>query len=193
MDIRRAGMGLALLLILANAWKWWPSVDAQLRGRDVSEGRLFSVEDFQVHGLTMENPSKSERDLFHVGKSRSGASLNAAGLDRRTVTEARSSKVHEGLAKSGRPDATTLSAHEADKGRTQIEQIKCIGVLFRENSKPEAYVVLGEQHYILRPGDVLEGEFEVKKITLEAVYLKDRQTGVISSVPVDGKEGVINE
>lgn len=184
MDIRRVGVGLALLLILANVWKWWPSVDAQLRGQDTPGGRLFGVEDFQVHGFTMETPSKSERDLFHIGNSRSGANESAAGMGERKITAVRSGQSHKWLA---------AQESAADAGLTRIGQIRCIGVLFRENDKPEAYVVHGDHRYILRPGDVLEGQFEVEKITIEAVYFKDRQTGVTGSVQVDGKEGIINE
>lgn len=185
MDIRRIGVGFVLLLlILGNAWKWLPSMKARLNDQDMSGSRLFSVEDFQVHGLTVDSRSKSERDLFRMGKSGSAANESSAGPGGRKISAARSKAV----AVVVQPVVPTLSPEElaAIASRTQLAQIKCIGVLFQENKTPEAYMVRGDQRYIVRTGDVIGGQFEVEKITIEAVYLKDRQTGVTGTVPVDG-------
>ena len=176
MNIRIAIVGLIVLLLLANIWKWWPALDARLSGQDRSDSRLFTVEDFQVHGLTVDIPSKSWRDLFHLGQGGREADGNATNLG--------SSK---GALKQSSSAMLTPQQMTDQVSRNQIEQIKCIGVLFKENKKPEAYMVRGEQHYTMLPGDVLDGQFEVEKITIDAVYFKDRQTGVRASVPVNGK------
>ena len=170
-----------MLLILANVWKWWSSADKHLRDQDAPQARLFSVEDFQVHGLTVEHQSKSERDLFRLGKSDPAANEGLAG---KKIAASRSKPVAvvvQPVVIPPTPEELAVAA-----SRTQLAQIKCIGVLFQENKKPEAYMLLGNQPYVVRPGDVIGGQFEVEKITVEAVFLKDRQTGVTGTVPVDG-------
>ena len=187
MNIRRIGFGFVLLLILANAWKWLPSMNARLKGQDMSDSSQFHVEDFQVHGLTMEPQSKSGRDIFHLGE-------NEADVDKKKIAAAHQRPANK-VAAVVQPVVATPSPQELAEAasRTQLAQIKCIGVLFQENKKPEAYMVRGDQRYIVRPGDVIGEQFEVEKITIEAVYLKDHQTGVSGTVPVDGKEGSINK
>ena len=184
-----------LLLILANVWKWWPSVGAHLRGQDMPESRLLSAEDFQVHGLTMGHPANSGRDIFHLGNRDSGAQEGLAGLEGQMISTENPSPSRKRPASSRQASAEPFASQElaAGIGQAPNGQIKCIGVLFQKNKEPEAYVVRGEQHYILRPGDVLDGQFVVEKITINAVYFKDRQTGETGLVPVDGKEGSVNE
>jgi hypothetical protein len=195
MNMRRAGVGLISLLLLANGWKWWPAVDAHLHGQDIPGKRLFTVEDFQVHGLTVEFPSKSGRDLFHLGQGGRDANENSFGLDRGNVADARSGQIYRANAVFKKSSAAVLTSQQVaeESSRNQIGQIKCIGVMFQENKKPEAYMVRGEQRYIMRRGDVMDGQFEVEKITIEAVYFKDLRTGVTGSVPVNGNEGIINK
>lgn len=182
MDIRRIGIGLLLLLILANVWKWWPTVGARLYNLEVSKNRTFTVEDFQVHGLTATIPSGMERDLFNKGASRRIENEGSLGGQRTAMASARQHAPAPAVP-------ILVQGSTAHVGLKQIEQVKCIGVLFQQDKQPEAYLVHGEQHYIVRPGDVLEGRFEVEKIMIDAVYFKDRQTGLTGSVPVDGKEG----
>ena len=193
MNVRKISLGIVLLLILANAWKWLPSMNVSKSDREMSGSRMFSAEDFQVHGLTMDTQFKSGRDLFHLGKSSAGENDDTDGSAARKNSAARSSSSSK--AAVVQPAAPILSPEElaAAESRTQLAQIKCIGILFQENKQPEAYIVRGDQRYIVRPGDVLGDQFEVEKITIEAVYFRDRQTGVTGTVPVDGKEGTISK
>ena len=188
--IRRAGAGLVLLLILVNVWKWWPSMSARLASEDTSGSRLFSVEDFKVYGSSAAPQSKPERDLFRLGGSGAGMTENAGGQDGQMNPKERP-RPPQAVAVIVPPAPPPPSPEElaAAASRAMIAQIKCIGVLFQENKKPEAYLVRGDQHFILRPGEVFGEQLEVEKITLEAIHFKDRQTGVTGVVPVDGKEG----
>ena len=141
--------------------------------------------DFQVHGLSLELQSKSVRDLFHQGKS-------VSGPDGQKATASRAARKAVAVVQ---PVVPTLSPEElaAMASRTELGQIKCIGVLFQQNKKPEAYMVRGDQRYVVRPGDLIGAKFVVEKITIDAVFLKDRQTGVMGTVPVDGKEGSVTQ
>ena len=174
-----------LLLVLVNAWKWWPSMNAGVNGRDASGGREFSVADFQVHGLTSDQQSKSVRDLFRKGNS-------APGTDEQKAAASRAARKAVAVVQ---PVVPTLTPEELAvmASRTELGQIKCIGVLFQQNKKPEAYMVRGDQRYVVRPGDLVGAQFVVEKISIDAVFLKDRQTGVTGTVPVDGKEGRVTQ
>lgn len=187
--IRRIGIGLILLLILANVWKWWSSADKLLRNQDTPQGRLFSVEDFQVHGLTVEHQSKSERDLFRLGTDTGNVAANESSAGTKILAaRPKVAVVVQPVVVPPTPEELAVAA-----SRAQLAQIKCIGVLFQENKKPEAYMLQGNQPYVVRTGDMIGQQFVVEKITIEAVYLKDPQTGVTATVPVDGREGSITK
>ncbi len=183
MRIKKIGLVLIVLLILVNVWKWWSAAEARLRGQDTPQAKLFSVEDFQVHGLTLESQGKAERDLFRPGKGASDAATNETGLAGKRIAAARAKPVAVAQPVVIPPTPQELAVMAS---RTQLAQLKCIGVLFQENKPPEAYMLMGDQPYVVRPGDVIGQQFVVEKITIEAVYVKDRQTGVTGTVPVDG-------
>jgi hypothetical protein len=171
---RRYGIlvAVAALLLVLNAWRW--NAPPAKRGTITARAAAaFRAEDFQLRvGLAMAEPARAARNIFQP-RLPPPPPLKVAPV-----------KVVEAPPPGPPPKTAGELAEEA--ARAEIGQIKLIGVVFR-GEKGQAYLVKGEQAYLVHTGEKVGDRFEVEAIRPDGIQLKDPATRVSGQIPVSGK------
>lgn len=161
-------LSIVLLLVAANIGYWWPHAAEIPRMEPPSAARHFQVEDFSLK--------------IPVGGDDSYA------RPRRDLFQPKVAVVQPSIKKTSSPTPPPKTAEqlEEESARTELAQIKLVGVVFR-GDKGQAYLVRGDEAYMVFAGDKVGSRFTVETITTDAVELKDPATNVSGKIPVSGK------
>ncbi len=88
-------------------------------------------------------------------------------------------------APPGPPPKTPEQLAE-EAARAELGQFKLVGVVFRRD-KGQAFLVKGEQLYMVHAGEKVGERFRVEAIRADGVQLNDPATRVNGQIPVSGK------
>lgn len=161
---------LVALLLGANIWYWWtPAATGVKREPRVVGQEEYRNEDFRLRlGMAVdETAGRVQRDLFHP----------KVEVVKKPVAVA---------AKPPEPPAKTPEELAQESARAELAQYKLVGVVFR-NGKGQAFIVRGDQVYLVLPGEKVGERFTVEKIAADDVELRDPATNVSGKIPVSGK------
>lgn len=158
---------LVAVTLCLNVWYWWPASPA--RAKDAG--------------------ARTERwtpDMLRV-KAAGDGEMSAAV--RRDLFQPRLAPVKAApppvAAPAGPPPKTPEQlAEEAARG--ELAQIKLVGIVFR-GDKGEAFVVKGDQAYVVQRGGKVGERFTVDAITADGISLNDPATKVSGRISVSGK------
>jgi Tfp pilus assembly protein PilP len=84
------------------------------------------------------------------------------------------------------PPPKTPEQLEEEAARAELTQIKLVGVVFR-GDKGQAFLVKGDQTYMVSVGEKVGDRFTVDAVTSDSVQLKDPRTSVSGQIPISGK------
>ena len=161
------GLGSIAALVAANVWYWWPAKSAAPTAVAADNlSQEFRLGDFQMKVIEPGVNAPMKRDLFYpkyVPPPPKPAFKPPPGPPPKTPEEL---------------------AREAAKA--ELEQFKCMGILFRDG-KGQAYLVKADQVFIAQLGEKVGNRFIVDKISSDAVVLWDPQTKVSAEISVSGK------
>jgi hypothetical protein len=165
-------LGLAvLLLVVLNIWQWKPPGGPE-RDRASASAVGFRADDFQLKvGSASAESQRSGRNLFQPW--------------RRPLPPPQAKKIEPPPAPPGPPPKTVEQLAE-EAARAELGQIKLVGVVFRRD-KGQAFLVKGEQLYMVHTGEKVGERFQVEAIRADSVQLKDPATRVNGQIPVSGK------
>jgi hypothetical protein len=160
----------SLLLVLANVWRWWPeggsrATPALARTVDsVADGEsVFGELRFRVSANTDALPPV-RRDLFLPN-------LPPPPKPKKPV--------------NAEPPPKTAEQIAEDEARTELAQLKLIGVLWRENER-EAFVSSRGQYLVVRHGSRVGEHFVVEEISAESLSVRDPATNVAGRLALSG-------
>lgn len=160
-------LGAAVLLLAALNFLQWKSPDGVSRDRSSARPGTFRAEDFQLKaGFATAEAVKANRNLFQL-------KLPPAP------------PVKKITAPPGPPPKTPEQLAE-EAARAELGQIKLVGVVFR-GEKGQAFLVKGDQLYMVQSGEKVGERFQVEVIRPDSVQLKDPATQVSGQIPVSGK------
>lgn len=155
-----------LLLAVLNLWQW-KSPEGPGEGRVSAVPHTFRVEDFQLKlGLAANDAARASRNLFQPWVP------PAPPVKKVEAPPAPPPKTPEQLAE--------------EAARAELGQIKLVGVVFR-GEKGQAFMVKGDQLYMVQTGEKVGERFQVETIRADGVQLKDPATQVSGQIPVSGK------
>jgi hypothetical protein len=156
-----------------NAWRWAGSTPDAQQQRNGASTPGISAADFRlkVGAATTSEPPSGARDLF------------APKLALPTL-RAKVAALPAGLPAA--PPAKTPQELAEEAARAEIGQIKLVGVVFRDG-KGQAFLVKGEQVFMVQAGARVGERFRVEAISADNVELRDPATHVAGQIPVSGK------
>lgn len=168
---RRQTVFLAIILLLAglNIWHWWPRAGEIPRMEAAASARHFTTEDFALKmppGIEGKH-ARPRRDLFRP----------KTVVMRPVPKKANNPSV---------PPPKTPEQLEEEAARAELAQIRLVGVVFR-GDKGQAYLVRGDEAYMVFAGDKVGSRFTVEAIVADAVELRDPATNVGGKIPISGK------
>jgi Tfp pilus assembly protein PilP len=85
------------------------------------------------------------------------------------------------------PPPKTPEEIAEEAARAELGQLRLVGVVFR-GEKGQAFLVKGDQLYMVQTGGRVGDRFQVESIRPESIQLKDPATRVTGSIPVSGKK-----
>lgn len=162
-------LSIILLLLSVNIWYWWPGAGEIHRMETSSGVGHYQIEDFALKlppGVD-DKVTRPRRDLF----------------------QPKATAIQPILKKASSPSAPppkTPEQLEEEAAHAELAQIKLLGVVFR-GDKGQAYLVRGDEAYLVFAGDRVGSRFTVETITTETVQLRDPATNVSGKIPVSGK------
>jgi hypothetical protein len=172
MKSRYLFLGVAvLLLVLLNLWQWKSPGGI---GRDRSSAPPGGVrpDDFQLRvGFATAESARASRNLFQPWRP---------PLPPPPV------KMVEAPPPPPGPPPKTPEQLAEEAARAELGQIKLVGVVFRRD-KGQAFLVKGEQLYMVQAGEKVGERFRVEAIRADSVQLNDPATRVNGQIPVSGK------
>lgn len=166
-------LGVAILLLgVLNLWQWKSPGNAGRERSSVPAGG-FRPDDFQLKvGFATAESAHTRRNLFQ--------SL----LPHRPPVAAK--KVEAKVEPPPGPPPKTPEQLAEEAARAELGQIKLVGVVFR-GEKGQAFLVKGEQLYMVHTGGKVGERFQVEAIRPDSIQLKDPATRVNGQIPVSGK------
>jgi len=173
MKHRYLWLAIAILLLgVLNLWQWkTPASAARERGRTIAGA--VRPDDFQLKvGLAAPESASSARNLFQPR-------LPAPVAPVRKKPELK-------VEAPPPPPAKTPEQLAEEAARAELGQIKLVGVVFR-GEKGQAFLVKGDQVYMVNTGGKVGERFEVEAIRADSIQLKDPATRVNGQIPVSGK------
>lgn len=157
----------ALLLALLNVWQWRRAPDSD--GPTASARPMLRAQDFRLKtASTPLESSRRGRDLFHR---------------RLPVARAAIKKVEPAPPP---PPQKTPEELAREAARAELGQIKLVGVVFR-GQQGEAFVVVRDQLYTVRPGEKIGARFEVEALSQDSMRVQDPLTRVGGQIAVSGR------
>jgi len=165
-------LGVAVLLLgLLNLWQWKSPGDT---GRDRSSAPpgVYRSDDFQLKvGFATAESVRTNRNLFQPWRPpRPPAPIK---------------KVEAPPPPAGPPPKTPEELAE-EAARAELGQIKLVGVVFRRD-KWQAFLVKGEQLFMVHAGEKVGDRFRVEAIRSDSVQLNDPASHVNGQIQVSGK------
>jgi hypothetical protein len=173
MKHRYLWLAIAILMLgVLNLWQWKaPAGATRERGRAIAGA--VRPDDLQLKvGLAAADSARTSRNLFQPR-------LPAP------VAPARK-KVEPKVEAPPPPPAKTPEQLAEEAARAELGQIKLVGVVFR-GEKGQAFLVKGDQVYMVNTGGKVGERFEVEAIRPDSIQLKDPATRVNGQIPVSGK------
>lgn len=83
------------------------------------------------------------------------------------------------------PPPKTPEELEAEAARAELTTIKLVGVVFKEG-KAQAFLVKGDQVFLVFAGDKVANRFTVESITADSAMLVDNKTAVSGRLSISG-------
>jgi hypothetical protein len=161
------------VLAALNVWHWSAGKSSP-RERTASGGSAFGPADFRLKvGVASIAAGVAARDIFQPK------------LPPPPPPPAPLKQVE---VKVEPPPAPVKTAQELaeEAARAEIGQIKLVGVAFR-GGQAQAYLVKGEQAYLVQTGAKVGDRFRVEAISADGIQLLDPSTQVGGRIPVSGK------
>jgi hypothetical protein len=169
MNRRYALLALVAATLGLNVWYWWPAHEGARVGERRAAER-WTPESLHVRvAVDAATPPALKRDLFQPRMALVKAPPRPAAPP----------------APAGPPPKTPEQIAE-DAARAELAQIKLVGIVFRGEAG-EAFLVKGDQVYIVRNGQKVGERFAVESVSADAVALKDPSTRVSGKLSVSGK------
>lgn len=174
MNRRRALLaGAVLALAVLNLWHWSAPGGGQAQRAAAAAANAFGAKDFELRaGALAPAAPSSARNLFQPRQAPAPAPVK--------VVEAPPPP-----APSGPPPKTAEQVAE-EAARDELRQIRLVGVVFREG-KGQAFLVKGDQVYLVHTGGAVGERFRVESIAPEGIQLSDPASRVQGQLPVMGK------
>jgi len=165
-------LGVAVLLLAGlNVWQWG-SPGGVRRDRSSIPTDGFRPEDFQLKvGFATAESARAGRNLFQPW---------------RPPAPPPAKKIEAPPPPPPGPPPKTPEQVAEEAARAELGQIKLVGVVFRRD-KGQAFLVKGEQLYMVHTGEKVGERFLVEAIRADGVQLKDPGTRVNGQIPVSGK------
>lgn len=165
-------LGLAVLVLAGLNVLQWAFTEGKSAGPAGAAARGFSPEDFRLKtGLALAARDRSGRDLFRP-------KLPPAPPQPKVVQAPPEPP-------PGPPPKTPEQLAE-EAAREELRQLKVVGVVFR-GGKGQAYVVKGDQAFLVHTGEKVGERFRVEAIAPEGIQLVDPASRVNGQIPVSGK------
>jgi Tfp pilus assembly protein PilP len=168
MNRRYLLLAVVAAALCLNLWYWWPASPlASVDKRSTGEG--WSLDTLRVNvAIEVEKSAPSRRDLFQP------RIIIAKAPPPKAVTPP-----------PGPPPKTPEEMAE-EAARAELAQIKLVGIVFRGEAG-EAFLVKGDQVFIVRSGQKVGERFAVESVGADTVSLKDPSTRVSGKLSVSGK------
>ena len=164
--------GAVLALAVLNLWHWGAPGGGKAQRAASAAAGAFGAKDFELRaGAVAAAGPQSSRNLFQPRQAPAPAPVK--------VVEA------PPPAPSGPPPKTAEQVAE-EAARDELRQIRLVGVVFREG-KGQAFLVKGDQVYLVHTGGTVGERFRVESIAPEGIQLSDPASRVQGQLPVMGK------
>ncbi|MFL6622144.1 MAG: hypothetical protein ACJ8NR_05955 [Sulfurifustis sp.] len=160
-------LALVAAMLSVNVWYWWPSRSGVSADRRTAARWTPDLLRVKV-ALDTEKRAPLHRDLFHPKL----AIVKAPPPPKPEPPPGPPPKTPEQLAE--------------EAARAELTQIKLVGIVFRAE-KGEAFLVKGDQAFIVHRGDKVGERFAVESVSADAVLLKDPATQVSGKITVSGR------
>lgn len=168
MNRRALLMGTGVVLLVAlNLWNWWPRPSQKTR-EAAAPASGFRPDDFRlrIEGVPESASDSVARDLFQP--------------KRPSPPPARK------VEAPPPPPPKTPEQLAEEAARAELAQFRLIGIVLR-GGRGQAFLMKGEQSFMVYAGDRAGDRFTVESVTTEGVVLKDPRTGVSGQIAVSGK------
>jgi hypothetical protein len=165
-------LGIAILLLGAlNLWQW-KSPGGPERERSSAPAGSFRPDDFQLKvGFATSESVRTGRNLFQPRLPPPPPVVR---------------KVETKVEPPPGPPPKTPEQLAEEAARAELGQIRLVGVVFR-GEKGQAFLVKGEQLYMVHTGGKVGERFQVEAIRPDGIQLRDPATRVNGQIPVSGK------
>ncbi len=172
MKSRYLFLGVAVLLLaLLNFWQW-KSPGGMGRDRSAAPPGSFRPDDFQLRvGFATVESARAGRNLFQPWRPPLPAPVK---------------KVEAPPPAPPGPPPKTPEQLAEEAARAELGQIKLVGVVFRRD-KGQAFLVKGEQLFMVHAGEKVGERFRVEAIRSDSVQLNDPASHVNGQIQVSGK------
>jgi hypothetical protein len=165
--------GAVVALAVLNLMHWGAPGPGRTQRAAAAAANTFGAKDFELRaGAIAAAAPPSTRNLFQPRQPPAPAPLAKA-------PEA------PPAPPSGPPPKTPEQVAE-EAARDELRQIKLLGVVFRDG-KGQAFLVKGDQVYLVHTGGSVGQHFRVEAIAPEGIQLSDPATRVQGQLPVMGK------
>jgi hypothetical protein len=172
--MKRRYWALAIAIVLLGALNLlqWKTPGAPGHERSAAPSGSLGPEDFRLKvGFAMAESAPAGRNLFQP---------------RLPPRPPVSKKVEAKVEPPPGPPPKTPEQIAEEAARAELGQIKLVGVVFR-GEKGQAFLVKGEQLYMVHTGGKVGERFQVEAIRPDGIQLKDPATRVNGQIPVSGK------
>lgn len=158
-------VGAVVLLILLNIWRWWPEDASTSRAMHSNSGKLEVLDESLLDRLQMGKgkSARISRNMFvPVEKS---LTVNTAEAEKNTplVVEAK-----------------------ADTRQQNLDKFKLEGILDEEGKK-QALLSRDDKLFIVTDGQKFASHFQVKKIALDRILLRDNNSAITKWIKLSGE------
>jgi hypothetical protein len=166
-------LGVAVfLLAVLNLWQW-KAPGGIGRDRSSAPPGALRPDDFQLRvGFATAESVRASRNLFQPWRAPLPPPVKKVEAPPPPPPPGPPPKTPEELAE--------------EAARAELGQIKLVGVVFR-GEKGQAFLVKGEQLYMVHTGGKVGERFQVEAIRPDGIQLKDPATRVNGQIPVSGK------
>jgi pyruvate/2-oxoglutarate dehydrogenase complex dihydrolipoamide acyltransferase (E2) component len=164
-------LGAAVLVLAGLNVLRWSSTGEPARARAAASP--YAAEDFRLRtGTAAAQRDRSGRDLFRPKLPPPSPAPKLAAAPPEPPPAA--------------PPAKTPGELAEEAARDELRQLKLVGVVFR-GGKGQAFVVKGDQAYLVHAGEKVGERFRVEAIAPDGIQLLDPASRVNGQIPVSGK------
>lgn len=171
-DKKRALMfGALAVLVLLNLWRWFgPAPGSAAKPGRVAVSGPLRVEDFRIATAPADAPlsAPAARDLFAP------------------VVVVVKAPPKPKVIEPPQPPPKTPEQLAEEAARAELAQIKYVAFSLRAG-RGQAFLIKGEQSYLVETGGKVAERFVVEQLTAESVRLRDPATNVAGQIGISGK------